>query len=237
MAQIRSTDWLRHIWKISAIGAGLTVLGLLLPACHSDFVYLQDTWMWFFGYWFTTSDYFYESSGWPNDFYVDPYGNDLMTAGIGATIFLVIALILMATASATGKQGGRNNLLAGTSIFGGILAIIGPAFYYFYIDSALNITYYGHSTNIHWYFFDQGIGFYLPIIGGIVGIIGGIAAAYAYSLERKGPISTYQPQPMKKPMTVAQVTDQSPREGYKFCPNCGAKVAGPFCYECGTKIY
>ena len=188
--------------------------------------------MWFFGFWFSTSEYATQPTGWPSDFYVDPYDNKLMIGGAIATVLLLIALILMVTASTTGRQGGSNKVAAGTSLFGGILAIIGPVFYYYYLDA--EIAYYG--TSIHWVVFDQSFGYYLPIIGGIVGIIGGIAAGYAYSQERGGLVSTYQPQPVEQPTTGAQVTDQSQQEGRNFCPNCGAELVGPFCRECGTKV-
>jgi hypothetical protein len=237
MAQMKSIDLVQHIWKITVVGAVLTLLGLLLPACYSDLSYLRDTWMWFFGFWFTTSEYFYKTSGWPSDFYVEPYDDDLMIAGAVATVLLIIALILMATASKTGKQGGRNNVVAGTSLFGGILAIIGPVFYYYYIDAELSMTYYGYSVNIHWTFFDPSFGYYLPIIGGILGIIGGILAGYAYSQEKRGGVSKYQPQPMEKTTRMAKNIDQSQELGQKFCPNCGAKLTGSFCQECGTKAF
>jgi MFS family permease len=227
MAQIRSTDWLRHIWMLPAIGAGLTILGIFLPACYSDFTVLKDTWMWFFGFWYSTSEYATQSTGWPNAIYSSPDDAKLITVGVVTVVLLLIALILMATASTTEKQGRRNNVLAGTIIFGGILAIIGPIFYYYYIDA----------ETVHWEIFDPSIGFYLPIIGGIVGIIGGILTGYAYLLERKGPISTYQPQPVEKPTLVTQVTTQIQPEEYKYCPNCGVKLLGPYCHECGNKVY
>ncbi len=225
MAQMISTDWVQHIWKITVVGAVLTLFGLILPACYSDFGPLDETYMWFFGFWSTTSEYATQSTGWPSDFYVDPYDSRLMIGGAVATVLLFIALILMATASTTGRQGGSNKVAAGTSLFGGILAIIGPVFYYYYLDA--EIAYYG--VSVHWTFFDQSFGYYLPIIGGIVGIIGGIAASYAFTLESKVTpervIEKYQP-PTKTQVDVQR---------YRFCANCGAELVGPFCRECGTK--
>lgn len=227
MEEIRSTDWLRYIWMIPAIGAGLTVLGLILPSSYSDYAILKDTWIWFFGFWFSTSEYATQSTGWPDAIYNNPDDTKLMIVGAVAVVLLLIALILMISASTTGRQGRINKVTGGTGLFGGILAIIGPVFYYYYLDAEID----------HWQIFDPSIGFYLPIIGGIVGIIGGILAGYAYLLERKGPISVYQPKPVEKPTMGTQVTDQIQREEYKYCPNCGAKLLGPYCHECGIKVY
>ena len=63
------------------------------------------------------------------------------------------------------------------SLLGGILAIIGPIVYYFYLDVQIPAVFWDH--------FFPFIGVYLSLIAGILGIIGAIMAGYATKLKRK----------------------------------------------------
>ena len=104
--------------------------------------------------------------------------------------------------------------------------------------------YYGY-LNIeipgYWILFDPSFGFYLPLVAGIVGIIGAAAAAYASSVESKFPAerliteSVFKPQPVNRPTIETEGLFQSQHETPKFCGNCGEKLIGPFCKVCGTK--
>ena len=233
IAQIRSTDWVQHIRKILRVGAVLTFLGLLVPACFSDLGPLSDTYMWFFGFWFSTSEYLSPKAGFPSDFYVDPVDEKLMIGGGVATALLIIALIVMSISSSYARNEKDNKIAAGTGFLGGILAIIGPAFYYFYLDAEIVEM----GVSVHWFFFDPSFGFYLPIIGGILAIIGAIAAGYAFTLESKREpveITTYKPTSDKLVMDKEpEITSQQERP--IFCKKCGTKLVGDFCQECGAK--
>ena len=141
---------------------------------------------------------------------------------------MVIALILMFTASKKVKNERDYKVAAGLSLVGGILAFIGPGAYYGYLDSEFSGF---------WLAFDQGLGFYLPIVAGILGIISAIAAGYASSLESKkilGQTAPYKPIPDKIAIDKSlEVTNQ--QEKPDFCKNCGTKLVGEFCQECGQK--
>lgn len=80
-----------------------------------------------------------------------------------ATLLLIIALLLMFTAFTTAKNERDNKLSAGTGLLGGFLAIIGPAFYYFYLDAEIVSS----GVSVHWMAFEPSFGFFLSIIGSI----------------------------------------------------------------------
>ncbi|MFX0081984.1 MAG: hypothetical protein ACFE94_09550 [Candidatus Hodarchaeota archaeon] len=222
-----------HIWKVLSGAAVLIVLGLILPAGFSDLGPLSDTYMWIFGFWFSTSDFVSPSAGWPSDFYVEPHDAALMTGGIVAVILLIFALIIISTASRTAKYEGVDKVAAGTGLIGGILAIIGPAFYYYYLDSEIVEM----GVSVHWMTFDPSFGFYLPILGGVLGILSAIAIGYAYTLETKRkPEDTIPSKPTPDKIAMdkeLEVINQ--QEVPKFCKNCGTKLVGEYCQECGQK--
>jgi hypothetical protein len=223
MAQTYSRGWTDHIWKILMVGGVFTFLGIILPSC----AVLESgitLFMWYFGFWIMTDPT--SDSGGASDFFLDPYDDKYMTIGVTSIVILIIALILMISAANILKADKNKGASAGLGIIGGILAIVGPAAYYFYIKDEFSGF---------WMTFDESFGFYLPIIGGILGIIGAIAAGYAYSLERKGPA-----QPMVGTVPSggipAQAAIPTTQEGKRYCSNCGAEVHGPFCQECGQKV-
>ena len=133
----------------------------------------------------------------------------------------------MIVAASNEKRENDHKITAATGLLGGILALIGLAVYYGGLDQDLPGW---------WSIADPSIGFYLPIIGGILGILSGIGAGYAYSQERGKPISGYQTQPLDQPTTGVQVVDQSQQDKPLFCKKCGTKVVGEFCQECGAKV-
>jgi len=185
--------------------------------------------MWYTGFWVMWYDGPYgreTDSGGARDFFNSEYAAKYSGLGTSVMIMLFIAAIMMFISSRKATVGRENKVAIATSAIGTALAFLGPGIYYGYLDREF--------TNF-WLAFDQGIGFYLPIIAGILGIIATSFNIYAFTLEPKvgeeRVIEKYQPPPDK------QVEVQVQQEGLKFCPNCGAKLTGPFCQECGTKVY
>ena len=227
MEQIKTDNWINHIWKLPVIGAILAICGIILPASNSE-AFGGDTYLWYFGFWFSTSSLLSPPFGTTTDMFAAPYAGKYDMIGYAAIILLVIALILMFTASKKVKNERDYKVAAGLSLVGGILAFIGPGAYYGYLDSEFSGF---------WLAFDQGLGFYLPIVAGILGIISAIAAGYASSLESKkilGQTAPYKPIPDKIAIDKSlEVTNQ--QEKPDFCKNCGTKLVGEFCQECGQK--
>jgi len=227
--KVKSNDWVERIPKIMKAGAILAIIGVFLPSTHafeSIYGYSFVFFIWFFGLiWATVAG---ESDTlWMGDVY-GPAGDDFTMYGITAMVILIFAFILMIAGSNYAKDGRNNKLSAATGLFGGILAFVGPGVFYFGVRS---------DFPGFWTAFDPSIGVYLPIIAGFLGIIGAIAAGYAFSLENKGELREkvpYQPTPDK------MVIDKEPgvtsqEEMPVFCKNCGTKLAGEFCQECGQK--
>jgi hypothetical protein len=179
--------------------------------------------IWYFGlYFYSISAYGYSETDF--DFFPEEY----LRWGIAALILFIFAFILMIVSASKESRENDHKIAAATGIVGGILAFIGLGVYY----GGLRDEFPGF-----WSVGDPSVGFYLPIVGGILGVIGGIMAGYAYSQEQAGVVSKYHPQPAEQPTTVTQVTDQSQKEALNYCPNCGAELVGPYCRECGTKAY
>ena len=230
MEQVITTDWMQHVPKILRIGAFLALISIFLPATHmfesvmgTDVVLV----IWYFGFFFLSGGGITES-GFADEFFADPYDNDYMGIGISSIVLLIIAFIAMNVAAQNAIDERNNKISAGTGLLGGVLALVGPAVYYFGLKEALEG---------YWTGFDPSIGVYLPIIGGILGIIGAIMAGYAFSLESKREpveITSYKPAPDKLVMDKeSEVTSQ--QESPTFCKNCGTKLVGGFCQECGQK--
>lgn len=227
MEQIKTNNWITHIWKLPVIGAVLALLGIVLPASNSE-AFGGDTYLWYFGFWFSTSSLLSPPFGTTADMFMSPYAGKYNMIGSTAITLLIIALVLMFIASKKVKNERNYKGAAVMSLVGGIFAFIGPGAYYGYLDSEFSGFWLG---------FDQGLGFYLPIIAGILGIISAIAAGYAYSLESKGELgqtTPYKPIPDKIAINKGpEVSDQ--QESPIFCKNCGMKLVGEFCQECGQK--
>jgi len=225
MAQVRSTDWTRHISKLLKAGAFLVIISIFLPATHnfqSAMGYDLMELIWYFGFYFATI-----SGGGDSDSHTDFIDSEeYLTWGIAAIVLFIFAFILMVAAASKEKRENNHKITAATGLLGGILAFIGLAVYYGGLKEEIPGW---------WSIADPSVGFYLPIISGILGVSGGIMAGYAYSQEREGTISIYQPQPLDQPTTGAQVIDQSQQESPIFCKKCGTKLVGDFCQECGAK--
>jgi hypothetical protein len=226
MEQIRSNDWTQHIWKIAKAAAIFIIIGIITPPTgimESDGVIF----LWYFGFWFLsvggTTD-----AGFIDSFYVDPYDTKYLTIGIISLVLLFIAFAVVSAASKKVREEKDYKTAGGLSAFGGILAFIAIGAYYGYLDSEFSG---------YWMVFDPSFGFFLPLIGGILGIIGGIAAGYAYSLESQGQLRSTQPyQPAPTKMEIDKSTeDTTIVEKPSFCKNCGTKLVGEYCQECGQK--
>jgi len=226
MEQVRTQDWTRHIWKLPTIGAILALISIITP---SSSIMEGDVFLflWYFGFWFLSVNGNTET-GSASDMFLSPYDEKYMTIGIVSIVLLIIAMIVMFNSAKKVRYEKNYKMAAGTSLFGGIFAIIAPGAYYYYIKEEF--------TGF-WMVYDQSFGFYLAIIGGILGIIGAIAAGYAFTLESKGElreVTPYSPVPYI-PATDTQVDVQSQQERPTFCKKCGTKLVGDFCQECGAK--
>jgi hypothetical protein len=217
---------MRHIPKLLKAGAFLVIISIFLPAIHV-FENLGPfdlmSFIWYFGLAFASI-----TGGGASESDIDFIDSDeYMTWGIAAIVLFIFAFILMVAAASKSKDE-NHKISAATGLLGGILAFIGVAEYY--IGLRQEIPGY-------WTIADPSFGVYIPIIAGFLGIIGAIAAGYAFSLESKGELREkvpYQPTPDK------MVIDKEPgvtseEEIPVFCKNCGTKLAGEFCQECGQK--
>ncbi|MHA1985729.1 MAG: hypothetical protein ACW98D_03725 [Promethearchaeota archaeon] len=223
-------NWIEQLWKIPGAGAVLVLVGLMTPASAvmESGVYI---FLWYFGFWFLSVD-FQTDFGMPSDFFNPPYDGQYMIIGGVTIVILVSSLILMGISANNARNEKNHKITSATSLFGGIMAIIGIGVYYGYLNAGFQIF---------WILFDPSFGFYLPLVGGIVGIIGGIAAAYASSIKSKFPEhrlktdSVFKPQAVNTPTIDKGSSFQSQHETPIYCGNCGEKLIGPFCKACGTK--
>ena len=231
MAEIRSTDWIRHIPKILRIGAFLVIISIFLPATHnfqSAMGVSVTELMWYFGLYFISASA--DGDSYTDTEFID--AEEYLTWGIAAIVFFIFAFILMVAAASKESREKDHKVSAATGLLGGILAFIGLIAYYAGLDEDIPGW---------WSVGDPSVGFYLPIIGGILGVLSGIMAGYAYSLEREVAVPTIQPQPQLQPQPQYQPTsevqaiNQSQQEKPRFCQNCGSKLVGEYCQECGQK--
>lgn len=224
MEQVKTKDWMRHTPKILKAGAVLAIIGVVVPSVHAFEISNGESlvfFMWFIGF------YWISLSGEVETGFVDEltFGDEYMTVGIIATVLLVFACILMGVGSYYVKGERNNKLSAGTGLLGGVLAFISPAVFYYGIKEEIP-SFWGADR------FDPSIGIYLPIIAGILAIIGAVAAGYTFSLGSKGELrktTPYQPTPDKPAITKDQ------QESPTFCKNCGTRLTGNFCQGCGQK--
>lgn len=169
MAQIKKKDRTQYIWKIIMAGGGLTLLSLVLP---SAFFIESGVWglLWHIGILWGGDIYGGEVIGFIDD-------GRYIPIGVITTALLIIALILMAISARNTKKERNFKLNAGISLLGGILAIIGPIVYYFYLDTEIPVLFWDH--------FLPFVGVFLPLIAGILGIIGAIMLVSATKLGSK----------------------------------------------------
>ena len=195
MSQIRSTGWSRHITIISTIGGALALFGALVPSCHiieSDLIFF----LWYFGFYYMNSIHIGSTIGMVQDF-VNPGDVDkYMTIGITVIVLSVLAMIIMFIAANQAKYRKRKPLAAGMSLVGGILALIAPLTYYFYVKEIRVFSIFRF-----WDAFDLSFGFYILIVAGIIGILGAVGFIYAYIRERRKEISTNPQQLVDQPTT------------------------------------
>lgn len=151
-----------------------------------------------------------------------------MVIGGVTILLLIIAMVAMISGGNKAQKERNFKSAAGTSAAGAIFAFIGPGVYYGYLKEEFTG---------YWMIYDPSFGVILAIIGGVLGIIGAIAAGYAYSLEIKGEPITKAPYTsmLEKMPTNTQIQPPSQGETPNFCKNCGAKLLGPYCQKCGVK--
>jgi hypothetical protein len=224
LEQLKTQDWMRHIPKILKAGAILAIISIFLPATHNFDSAMGATLMefiWYFGLYFGSI-----SGGGYSETQIEFLDfSEYLTPGIATLVLLIVAFILMFTASNKARTETEYKISAASAGLGGILALAGIGVYYIGLKEEIPGW---------WTVGDPSFGFYLPIIGGILGIIGAVAAGYVYSLEIKGePIQKF-PIPDKM-ATETQVDTSSEAEKPMFCKNCGTKLVGEYCQECGQK--
>ena len=158
MAQINKKGWTQYIWKIIMAGGVLTLLSVVLP---SAFFIESGAWLllWYIGIMWGGDIYGEEVIGFIDD-------GMYMPIGVITTVLLIIALILMVISARNTRSEKRSKLNVGMSLVGGILAIIGPIVYYFYLDAVI--------PALFWDQYLPFVGVFLSIIAGILGIIGAI---------------------------------------------------------------
>lgn len=162
MAQIKKKDRIQYVWKIIMAGGVLTLLSITLPSAASI---ESGAWvlLWHIGILWGGDVYGGETIGFIDD---DRY----MPIGVATTVLLIIALILMAISAFNTKNEKKLKLNAGISLFGSVLAIISPIVYYYYLEAEIPALFWNDFVPI--------IGVFLPIIAGILGIIGAILVGY-----------------------------------------------------------
>ena len=90
----------------------------------------------YWGFWFVSvgSD---TETGMINEMFAPEYADKYMTIGIIASVLLIIAMIAMFISSNQAKLEKNKSIAAGTSIFGGILALVAPIAFYYYLEENL----------------------------------------------------------------------------------------------------
>ncbi len=151
----------QYIWKLIGAGGVFTLFSVILP---SAFFIESGVWslLWSIGILWGGDISGDQIIGFFDD-------NRYMPIGVTTTVLLIIALILMAIAAINTKNERNFKLNAGMSLFGGILTIIAPIVYYFYLTAEI--------PAVFWVEFHPFIGVFLPFFAGILGIIGAIMVA------------------------------------------------------------
>ena len=180
--------------------------------------------VWYFSFWILSVDG-NTQTGFASDLFVNPYDNKYLMIGIISIVFLIIAMGIMSTAARNARYDKDKRATAGVGLVGGILAIAAPVAYYFYLKEEI--------PPVFWMVYDESFGFYLPLIGGILGILGAIAMGYAYYVETRQPT---KPIIEKIPSNEPEIPTPAIQGGKKYCSNCGAQVFGHYCQECGQKV-
>lgn len=148
----------QYSWKVIGAGGVLTLLSVVLP---SAFFIESGVWslLWSIGILWGGDIYGDQVIGFFDD-------NRYMTIGVTTTVLLIIALISIAISAINTKNEKNFKLNAGLSLFGGILTIIAPIVYYFYLAAEI--------PAVFWIQFLPFIGVFLPFIAGSLGVIGAI---------------------------------------------------------------
>ena len=168
MAQIEKETYPQYLGKVLKATGVLILLSIALPSANH---LGTGEWnlLWFIGIFWGGTVYGDQFIGYINDASYIP-------TGVISTVLLIVALILIAISATNVKKERKGKLAVGIRLVGGILAIISPIIYYFYLNAELPL------------FWDQyfpSIGVYLSIIGGILGIISAILVVF--TTKKKSP--------------------------------------------------
>ncbi|MFW9940949.1 MAG: zinc ribbon domain-containing protein [Candidatus Thorarchaeota archaeon] len=223
-------NWRKYTWVLPIIGAIILIISISTPVMDDSTVTIDDGWdidtykmpldIWMVGY--------YEVG--PYDGWVDELADftDFLIVDLLPFIICFIGLLIgVITGIAAGVSGYRGEFRKNIATISGILMITFTLLFIIWVEvdwspySGETITYVDEwdDTITVSYQFDPGFGIIGPFIGGAFCIVGGVLQQE----ERVIPIASKRPgvTPTLKP---------------KYCPHCGAKVAGKFCSNCGKSL-
>ncbi len=223
-------NWRNYNWVLPIIGAIIVIISIATPVMDDPSVTYEDEWdvytyriyldIWMVGY--------YEAG--PYDGWVDELADltDFLLIGIAPFIICFIGLLIgVITGIGAGVLGYRGDFRKNIALLSGIIMICFTLLFIIWVEVEWGpyigetITYVDEwdDTITTSYQFDPGFGVIGPFIGGVICIVGGLIQQE----ERTIPI-------------VSKKLGVTPALKPKFCPDCGGKVAGKFCSNCGRSL-
>ncbi|MFX1426852.1 MAG: hypothetical protein ACFFBE_10400 [Promethearchaeota archaeon] len=218
-------DWRPYTWVLPIIGAIFGLISLATPVIGSLTIY-DISWggavsgnfeIWMLGYWESGS-----YNGWVNELSSElpiPI-NATITPFIICFIGLLICAVLGIRAGILGYQGTYKKSMAALS---GILMIGLTILFIIWVEIEWS-PFSGDTWEEEWfdvykYQFDPDFGVIGPFIGGVFCLIGAFISPEERSMQ-----------------TVSKQSKLIPASQINYCPECGAKVTGKFCSNCGKSM-